>query len=45
MNANKIAITVFAILTLVFSFSAYAQKSRAELEREKKENLRKIEEA
>ena len=45
MNANKLLILVFAVFTLVISNTAQAQKSRAELEREKKENIRKIEEA
>lgn len=45
MNANKLLILVFAVFTLVISNTAQAQKSRAELEREKRENIRKIEEA
>jgi septal ring factor EnvC (AmiA/AmiB activator) len=45
MNANKFIVILFAVLSICYSTTAFAQKSRAELEREKKENLRKIEEA
>jgi septal ring factor EnvC (AmiA/AmiB activator) len=45
MNVNKLFILLFAIFSISISNNTFAQKSRAELEREKKENIRKIEEA
>ena len=45
MCVNKIVFLLFAVLTMATFNTSMAQKSRGELEREKKENLRKIEEA
>jgi hypothetical protein len=44
MNANRILFCVFVIILVCGGGSVFAQKSKTQLEKEKKENIKKIEE-